>query len=81
MSDKIKNINALELGYNEWSHNGHKGGTDRNMSNWTENENLSFLEAIIGIGGVGPDIITPLPQIWKWFDELKKEEAYTRGKE
>lgn len=75
-NDDIININAgdNEFGFSQWSHNGHKGGIDLDISSIVDDPDLQeteFYAKILNAAFLGPQIETPLSQIWNWFVRLR----------
>jgi hypothetical protein len=84
--NRALNVNALDFGFQEFSHNGHKGGVDRNISAVLAAPDVFALQALLGPdfqGGLanGPPFNTPLALIWEWFNKLKERGAYVPSTE
>jgi hypothetical protein len=84
------NINAKGLGFDQWSHNGHKGGFDKDISAIITLPDFDLLQALFGpdripslapYGLDAPSFDTPLPQIWVWFNSLQSKQSYQSGEE
>jgi len=86
-------IDAAGKGFLAYSHNGHKGGKDRNIAAIVNNTDMNFLEALLGNwaegwgplpdGGLvtGDPFVTPLAQVWPWYEDLGNCGAYKPEKE
>jgi hypothetical protein len=88
------NIDAAGKGFLPYSHNGHKGGMDKDIGSIVNETDMSFLEAIFGVWGegwgplpggglvTGDPFVTPLAQIWEWYSsELVGKGSYERAVE
>ncbi|OVE78298.1 hypothetical protein BVX99_00295 [bacterium F16] len=65
----VTNINAeTDGGFNEWSHNGHKGGGDSEIPGLTNNnyDNSRWAaSAVLALSG--NDFSMSLPEVWNWY--------------
>lgn len=89
----IVNLPAAEFGFSQWSHNGHKGGSDSDISSIVDDPDLhetEFYAKILNATLFGPKIETPLCQIWNWFVRLREgdpnnpnnpEKIFIKGRE
>ncbi|OVE78300.1 hypothetical protein BVX99_00305 [bacterium F16] len=85
---KYKDIKAGNNGYNEWSHNAHKGGDDADYTDFRENPytytkpltGLALAGAYMGKGGK-EKFQEPFPKIWNWFQAIEADGAYITTKE
>ncbi len=77
-------INAAADGnYNEWSHNGHKGGDDSELHDLLADEygnSSSLISALADL--LEEKFQQSLPEIWKWYAvELPDHDSVVMDKE
>ncbi|OVE78303.1 hypothetical protein BVX99_00320 [bacterium F16] len=83
-SQKIKNVPAGGAnGFNQWSHNGHKGGSDAEVEGMiTDPYQVTDGMVNAALRLSGPEFFEPLPKIWNWYQTLgTTEQAFNVTKE
>ena len=74
---------SANFGWHEHSHKGQKGREDQDIKGFLDELNAEDMSAWDAYWRLDPGkpVITPLAQIWGWFERLKAEGAYPKDME